>query len=844
MKRSEVDRSKLSPMMAQYMEIKDSHQNELLFYRLGDFYELFFEDGIIASKELELTLTGRNAGLEERVPMCGVPHHAVKSYIERLVNKGYRVAICEQLEDPRFTKGMVKRGVIDVISKGTVADFEFLDSFSNSYIASIIEFIDVYIVTILDISTGKLLSVTLERNETKLINLIESYQIKEIILKDFEEKELIDRLKNVYNIEVEYSQESYDNVPSALFTNINDVRVKLGVCHLYYYLINVELKDLSGISEIKIIDQNDYLQMDIHTIRNLELVETMRSKERQYSLLWLLDKCKTAMGSRKLKEWILNPIRNNDILNSRYDKIEKLNNEFILKDELRTYLDEVYDIERLTGKVTNGSLNARDLLQLKKSLQILPKIRDINEKLGFNYTIDTFDELTRLLEDAIDENAPISVKEGGMIKSGYSKELDELKEIKAGGKKFIASFEEKIKNETGIKNLKVGFNKVFGYYIEISKGQANTVKEEFGWDRKQTLTNCERFISPELKEKESLILNAEEKIIDLEYDLFNDIKSKVKDDILNIRNVAENISELDVLASLSKVSEENNFVRPILNNNHVIEIIGGRHPVVEIVSNDTYVDNDCIMDDKITTFLITGPNMSGKSTYMRQIAITIIMAQIGSYVPCQSANLPIIDKIFTRIGASDDLVGGQSTFMVEMLEANNAITNATKDSLILFDELGRGTATYDGIALAQAILEYVSDNIKCKTFFSTHYHEITSLDQKYSSIKNVHVDACEEDGKLVFLHKVKDGAIDKSYGIHVAALANMPDVLISRANEILNQYESKKQNIKSDNIQLSFSFEESNKDPLKDFLEDINPDQMTPIEALNTLYELKEKYKK
>ena len=844
MKRSEVDRSKLSPMMAQYMEIKDSHQNELLFYRLGDFYELFFEDGIIASKELELTLTGRNAGLEERVPMCGVPHHAVKSYIERLVNKGYRVAICEQLEDPRFTKGMVKRGVIDVISKGTVADFEFLDSFSNSYIASIIEFIDVYIVTILDISTGKLLSVTLERNETKLINLIESYQIKEIILKDFEEKELIDRLKNVYNIEVEYSQESYDNVPSALFTNIKDVRVKLGVCHLYYYLINVELKDLSGISEIKIIDQNDYLQMDIHTIRNLELVETMRSKERQYSLLWLLDKCKTAMGSRKLKEWILNPIRNSDILNSRYDKIEKLNNEFILKDELRTYLDEVYDIERLTGKVTNGSLNARDLLQLKKSLQILPKIRDINEKLGFNYTIDTFDELTRLLEDAIDENAPISVKEGGMIKSGYSKELDELKEIKAGGKKFIASFEEKIKNETGIKNLKVGFNKVFGYYIEISKGQASTVKEEFGWDRKQTLTNCERFISPELKEKESLILNAEEKIIDLEYDLFNDIKSKVKDDILNIRNVAENISELDVLASLSKVSEENNFVRPILNNNHVIEIIGGRHPVVEIVSNDTYVDNDCIMDDKITTFLITGPNMSGKSTYMRQIAITIIMAQIGSYVPCQSANLPIIDKIFTRIGASDDLVGGQSTFMVEMLEANNAITNATKDSLILFDELGRGTATYDGIALAQAILEYVSDNIKCKTFFSTHYHEITSLDQKYSSIKNVHVDACEEDGKLVFLHKVKDGAIDKSYGIHVAALANMPDVLISRANEILNQYESKKQNIKSDNIQLSFSFEESNKDPLKDFLEDINPDQMTPIEALNTLYELKEKYKK
>ena len=844
MKRNEIDRSKLSPMMAQYMEIKDSHPNELLFYRLGDFYELFFEDGITASKELELALTGRNAGLEERVPMCGVPHHAVKSYIEKLISKGYRVAICEQLEDPRFTKGMVKRGVIDVISKGTVADFEFLDSYSNSYIASVLEFIDVFIVTILDISTGKLLSVSLERNETKLINLIEQYQIKEIILKDFEEKDLIDKLKNIYNIEVEYSCDSYDSIPNNLFDGIEDVRVKLGVCHLYYYLVNVELKDLSGISEIKIINQNDYLQMDIHSIRNLELVETMRSKERQYSLLWLLDKCKTAMGSRKLKEWILNPIRNKEVLNSRYDKIEKLNNEFILKDELRTNLDEVYDIERLTGKVTNGSLNARDLLQLKKSLQVLPKIKEINKKLEFNYNIETFDYLTDLLEKAIDENAPISVKEGGMIKAGYNRELDELKEIKAGGKKFIASFEEKIKNETGIKNLKVGFNKVFGYYIEISKGQANTVKEEFGWDRKQTLTNCERFISPELKEKEALILNAEEKIIDLEYDLFVEIKNKVKDSILNIRNVAENISELDVLASLSKVSEDNNFVRPLLNDNHTIEIIGGRHPVVEIVSSDTYVDNDCIMDDKITTFLITGPNMSGKSTYMRQIAITIIMAQIGSFVPCQKANLPIIDKIFTRIGASDDLVGGQSTFMVEMLEANNAITNATKDSLILFDELGRGTATYDGIALAQSILEYVSDNIKCKTFFSTHYHEITSLDQKYKSIKNVHVDASEENGKLVFLHKVKDGAIDKSYGIHVAALANMPDSLIKRADEILNQYEANKKNIKNDNVQLSFAFDEQKDDSLKDFIQDINPDQMTPIEALNTLYELKEKYKK
>ncbi len=843
MKRSEVDRTKLSPMMAQYMEIKDQYQDELLFYRLGDFYELFFEDGLTASKELELALTGRAAGLEERVPMCGVPYHAVKSYIEKLINKGYRVAICEQLEDPRFTKGMVKRGVIDVISKGTIADLELLDSYSNSYIASLLEYPDVFIVTILDITTGKLLSISLEKNETKLINLIEQYQIKEIVFKNNSLIDLINKLKNVYNLEIEYSEDIYDNVPNELFASSNDARVKIGVGHLFYYLINCELKDLSGITELKIINQNDYLQMDIHTIRNLELVETMRNKERQYSLLWLLDKCKTAMGSRKLKEWILNPLRNITVLNERYDKINKLNTEFILKDQLRDYLDNIYDIERLTGKVTNGSLNARDLLQLKKSLLVLPNIKDLVKKLNFDYQINTFDELTSLLEKAIDENAPIGLKEGGMIKKGYNQELDELKQIRSGGKEFIASFEAKVKEQTGIKNLKIGFNKVFGYYIEISKGQVSEVKKEFGWERRQTLANYERYISPELKEKESMILNAEEKIIDLEYSLFNEIKDIVKKEILSIRLVADQISELDVLASLSKVSEDNNYIRPKLNTSHIINIIGGRHPVVEVVSNDNYVDNDCLMSEDISTILITGPNMSGKSTYMRQIAITVIMAQIGSFVPCESAELPIIDKIFTRIGASDDLVGGQSTFMVEMLEANNAITNATVDSLVLFDELGRGTATYDGIALAQSILEYINENIKCKTLFSTHYHEITSLDKKYSSIKNVHVDAKEDNGKLIFMHKVKDGSIDKSYGIHVAALANMPPKLIERAKEILNGYEKNKNSNTKENIQLAFAFEEKKEDLVKDFIAQINPLEITPMEALNILYNLKEKYK-
>lgn len=839
MKRNEVDRSKLSPMMAQYMEIKDEYQDELLFYRLGDFYELFFEDGIIASKELELTLTGRVAGLEERVPMCGVPHHAVKGYIEKLINKGYKVAICEQLEDPRSTKGMVKRGVTDVISKGTVADLELLDSYSASYIASLLAYPDIYVLTLLDISTGKLLSICLDKDQNRLINQVLHYGVKEIILKDNNETALIDLLKNRYSIQIDICNCLYEDVNEELFFDVADARIKLGVKHLYYFLINNQLKDLSGINELHQINQNNYLQMDVHTIRNLELVETLRNKERQFSLIWLLDKCKTAMGSRKLKEWILNPIKDINVLNQRYDKIEKLNEEFILKDELRNNLDEVYDIERLTGKVTNGNLNGRDLLQLKSSLGILPNIKDIVYKLKFNYEIETFDELYKLLDNSISEDAPIGLKEGGIIKPGYNEKLDELKNIRAHGKDYVASFEAKIKEETGIKNLKIGFNKVFGYYIEISKGQAQEVKESYGWERRQTLANYERFISPELKEKEAMILNAEEQIIDLEYDLFNEIKGKVKKYILDIRKTSEELAELDVIASLSKITDDYNLVRPKLNENHILKIVGGRHPVVEVVSDNEYVDNDCFMDEHTSTLLITGPNMSGKSTYMRQIAITIVMAQIGSFVPCKEANLPVIDKIFTRIGASDDLVGGQSTFMVEMMEANNAILNATADSLILFDELGRGTATYDGISLAQAILEYVNDNIKCKTLFSTHYHEITSLDQKYRSIKNVHVDAILEDNKLVFLHKIKNGSIDKSYGIHVASLANMPESLIKRANEILEHYENNDTKPKTNSIQLSLDFD-SKKEQV-DLFEGIDPLNLTPIEALNVLYELKQK---
>ena len=847
MKLSEVDRSKLSPMMAQYMEIKDKYKDELVFYRLGDFYEMFFDDALIASRELELTLTGRVAGLEERVPMCGVPHASVKTYIEKLVNKGYKVAICEQLEDPRYTKGMVKRGIVDVISKGTIADNDLLNDKDTSYIASILFFSDSILLTILDISTSYLATISIENNEETLINEILELNLKEVILVDNLNTNLINLLKNTYNVEVTINSEFLWDKYKNLLESISDARVKSGVAHLFYYLDVRQLKDLSHITKINYLHKNDFLEMDIHSIRNLELVETLRLKERTYSLLWLLDKCKTAMGSRKLKSWMLNPLKNKDKINERYDKIEKLNNEFIIKDELKNLLYEVYDIERLSGKVINGSLNARDLLQLKNSIKVIPMIKEKINTLGFDYLLDTHEELFKLLDASIVDDPPISIKEGYMIKNGFNSELDELRNIRSGGKDFVAAFEAKIKEETGIKNLKVGFNKVFGYYIEIPNGSKNLVKEEYHFERRQTLANCERYISPELKEKESMILNAEENIIDLEYKIFCDIKNTVKQEVPHLNATADVLSELDALVSLSVCSEEYNLVRPNITEEHIIDIKNGRHPVVEVVSKEEYVPNDCELDNGVNTLLITGPNMSGKSTFMRQLAIIVIMAQMGSFVPCEDATLPIIDKIFTRIGASDDLVSGESTFMVEMKEARNAIHNATANSLILFDELGRGTATYDGMSLAQAILEYISDNIKSFTLFSTHYHELTRLDKKYKNIKNVHVSAVENGNEITFLHKVKNGAVDKSYGIHVARLAKMPDSLLKRADEILNEYESnaKKKN-PEEKIQLAMDFETNFKkdDIIKETIENIDVLNTTPMEALNVLFDLKQKIKK
>lgn len=838
MKRNEVKYEELSPLMQQYLDIKKDYEDVLLFYRVGDFYELFFEDGEVASRELELTLTGKNAGLKERIPMCGVPHHSVKSYIERLVNKSYKVAIVEQLEDPKNTKGMVKRGVTHVFSKGTLVDLEFLDSKDTNYIGSILDYNYEYVITYADISTGNLFSETLIHDKDKLINEILNLNLKEVLIKNDFDLALLNILKNNYNINITISDNELIDKYESCYKHITDERIIKGIQHLFYYLSVTELNDLTHMGEVEIVKKDNYLILDVHTTRNLELFETLRLKERQYSLIWLLDKTKTAMGSRTLKSMLMHPLKDIKLINERLDIVEKFNKEFILREKLRNNLYEVYDLERLCGKVICGSLNARDVLQIKRSLKVLPNIKSMIEELNLDYDLSTHSDLYELLEKSIYEEPPITIKDGYLIKEGYSEELDELKKLRSGGKEFISSLEQEEKEHTGISNLKVGFNKVFGYYIEVSKGQLNKIKDEFGWERRQTLTNAERFITPILKEKEALVLNAEERIIDLEYNLFIEIKNRIKQEITKLKKTAYTLSLIDVYTSLSMVSEEFNLTRPKLVDDRIIEIHDGFHPVVEFASKKEYVKNDIIMDESTNILLITGPNMSGKSTYMRQLAITIILAQIGSFVPASSAVLPIFDSIYTRIGASDDLVGGESTFMVEMLEAKNAIVNASKNSLILFDELGRGTSTYDGLSIAQAILEYVDEKIECKTLFSTHYHELTMLEKTHPSIKNVHVEAVDNNGTVTFLHKVKPGYADKSYGIHVASLANIPKEVILRANEILKMYENNKTKHKEEinSKQITFDFKEEN--ILKEELNKLDILTITPIEAINILNKL------
>lgn len=841
MKRCEVDRTKLSPMMRHYVELKDKYEDTIIFYRLGDFYEMFFEDALLVSHELELTLTGKQAGLDERVPMCGIPYHASEIYIDKLIKKGYKVAICEQLEDPKMAKGMVKRDVTEIISSGTIISSNSLNEKENNFIGSIVDFKYCYVLTYTDITTGELYCEILDHNNSKVINKIIFLGIKEVILDSNVDKEIYHKLRDNYRITTSLIDDIYEgNDYDRVIKNVTDTRYIHGFKHLLNYLVVNQKRNMDHLEEIVIKKNDDYLKMDIHTKRNLELTESMRNKERMYSLLWLLDDTKTAMGSRKLKSWIEFPLVDKDKIEKRYDVVSILNQEFILCEELRKYLYEVYDLERLCGRIALKTANARDLLQLKKSLEVLPKINDMLKSINYKELPDV-SSLYQLLVDSIYESPPVGLKEGYLIKDGFNKELDELKDLRSGGKDFISNFEIQERERTGIKNLKVGFNKVFGYYIEISKGSLQFVTEDMQYERKQTLANCERFINPLLKEKEKIILSSEEKIINLEYELFISIRDKCLEYIRDIQEIAKIISEIDVLSTFSIICSKYNYVRPIINDDNVVNIIESRHPVVEAFIKEEYVPNDIVMDENTNILLITGPNMAGKSTYMRQLGIIVIMAQIGCFIPAKSGTLPIFDKIFTRIGASDDLVSGESTFMVEMTEAGNAITNATRKSLILFDELGRGTATFDGMSLAQAILEYIHDTISCKTLFSTHYHELTDLEKTLPNLKNKHVSAKEENGNITFLHKVLDGSVDKSYGINVARLANLPSEVIDRADEILKVYE-KKENDRDIVIQttLPLSFKKEDNE-IENYIKELNILELTPIDAINILNDLKMK---
>ncbi|WP_458413825.1 DNA mismatch repair protein MutS [Schinkia sp. CFF1] len=787
-----------TPMIQQYLAVKAQYKDAFLFFRLGDFYEMFFDDAIKASQELEITLTGRDGGGEERIPMCGVPYHAADNYINQLIEKGYKVAICEQVEDPKAAKGVVKREVIQMITPGTVMQGKVIDAKENNYIATITDFADqTYGIAYIDLTTGEGQITIITGEWFDVVGELYSVGAKEVVLPPHHDEQNLQELRDRTNVTISFEQET--KIPDSLLETsklLEQTKLKETLGRLLQYLEKTQKRSLDHLQPVSYYETNQYMKLDIHSKRNLELTETIRTKGKKGSFLWLLDETVTAMGARRLKQWIERPLLSQTEIENRLNLVETLLNNYFVRQELREALKPVYDLERLSGRVAFGNVNARDLIQLKKSLQQIPIITGLIEQLQNPYAnvlfreIDRCESLLALIERGIDENPPLSIKEGGIIKDGYHEKLDNYRDAVTNGKQWIAELEMKEKQETGIKSLKIGYNRVFGYYIEVTKSNIHLLPEG-RFERKQTLANAERYITPELKEKEAMILEAEEKIIDLEYDLFVEIREQVKTFIPKLQSLAKLISEIDVLQSFAQVSEEHQYTKPEFSTDRKIVIKEGRHPVVEKVLNSgTYVANDCYLDKDNEMLLITGPNMSGKSTFMRQIALTAILAQIGCYVPAEKAILPIFDQVFTRIGAADDLVSGQSTFMVEMLEAKNAITKATQNSLILLDEIGRGTSTYDGMALAQAIIEYIHDEIGAKTLFSTHYHELTELEESLQHLKNVHVSAIEENGKVVFLHKVKDGPADKSYGIHVAQLAELPEILIERAKEILDKLEN------------------------------------------------------
>ena len=840
-------KSAYTPVMRQYLEVKENYQDAFVFFRLGDFYELFFEDAQLASRELEITLTGRGNG-DERIPMCGVPHHAAEGYIDKLIAKGYKVALCEQIDDPKTTKGMVRRAVTNVITPGTVTRGNALNEKENNYLISVRNANTGFALAYADLSTGEAYAVNV--SESELVSKLISLNGKEIVVASDFNQELLSNLLGLSQMVLSFE----DNVAMPLqfehlVVDILDHDIYMAFASLVNYIAKTQESALPVLQKVRLSYVDDYMKLDSNSRTNLELVATIRKKTRQGSLLWLLDKTQTAMGSRLLKRWIENPLTDISAINERLLHVESFKGSLMNLEAFRRSIDSVYDLERLIGRVAAATANARDLLQLSISLSKLPEIegllREISQKMYDERSFIDVSAVVKLTHDAIAEDAGLAIREGGIIKDGYNELLDEYRHVMNNGKDWILELEQQERERSGIKSLKIKYNKVFGYHIEVSASNLHLVNDDLGYIRKQTLANCERYITTELKEKEDIILNASDRAIELEYQLFVELREKLKAYVLQVQENATNVAYFDVVQSFAYVAAEYDYSRPNLVTEGCVEIVDGRHPVVErVLGSDPYVPNSCVMPEDLSVFLITGPNMSGKSTYMRQVALISVMAQIGSFVPATSATLPVFDQIFTRIGAGDDLTSGHSTFMVEMMETNYALQNATAKSLILLDEIGRGTATFDGMALAQGIIEYIHENIGAKTLFATHYHELTDLEYSLSGLQNLHVRAKEYNGNLIFMHKVSPGASDKSYGIHVARIANMPDGVTNRAKELLQTFEVHGTRQANGNVVEVVQPVEGSTvneyDGLIEKLRSINVNELSPVQALVALSELKE----
>ncbi len=855
----------LSPMMQHYLQIKDEHKEELVFYRLGDFYEMFFEDAILASRELELTLTGRDCGLSERAPMCGVPYHAAESYIGRLINKGYKVAICEQMEDPKDAKGIVRRDVVKIVTPGTVINTSFLEDKKNNYILCIFKSMDQIFLSFCDILTGEFKVTYFLFKEGALLSEISKVSPSEVIL--FKENEnLKGIIENRINalISVAYEDEAFmDDYLKRCFLNFENIR-SLGlkkVCYqLLKYIEYTQKSSLSHINKVEFYNTRDHMMIDLNSKVNLELFESLKDKNKKGSLLWVLDKTVTSMGGRTLRKWLELPLFNEKKIRNRLDAVEELKDNPFIRENIEGALNDIYDIERILGKICSKSVNAKEMIALKNSLSNLPKLKRSIENcssLSIRYVYENMDllnDIYSLLEKSIMDSSTVSIKEGDIIKDGFNQEIDELRLAKKEGKNWISKLESKEREFTGIKSLKVGYNKVFGYYIEITKANFNLIPEG-RYIRKQTLSNAERFVTEDLKNIEEKILNAESGLSILEYDIFVSVRDEVENAKDRIKKTSSIIGVLDALLSLAKIAEENNYVKPVISQDGEIMIKDGRHPVVEkILKKGDFVPNDCKINlEEDQMIILTGPNMAGKSTYMRQIALMVIMAHMGSFVPASYAYISICDKIFTRIGASDDLVGGRSTFMVEMWEVANILQNATNKSLIILDEVGRGTSTFDGLSIAWAVIEYIctKDFLRCKTLFATHYHEIIQLENTIKGIKNYSVKVKKMDDDIIFLRKIVKGGADESYGIDVARLAGVPDEVLKRAKVILKEIEKEKILLTDSNLyEIEENYEtkcddiDIEKIALIEEIKKIDVLNYTPMQALNKLFEISERLKK